>query len=164
MKSFVWNDEFEQQTKKNHIDNVWNPVNITIYCQPKYEYISQILKKSPYILNHRKKIHTTNKQKKKIKPNIMYDLSHFISVLSIVRHLFRPNKYLPIFERSNYMMGTSYSTARRFRITKNLFILKNRMQYRVCISVITFIFNQTLRYFLTTRLGNVSTFNLYCNN
>lgn len=164
----MWNRSFEttnsnNKQKKNHIDNVCNPVNITIYCQPKYEYISQILKKSPYILNHRKKIHTTNKQKK-IKPNKMYDLSHFISVLSIVRHLFRPNKYLLIFERSNYMMGTSYSTARRFRITENLFILKNRMQYRVCISVITFIFNQTLRYFLTTRFGNVSTFNLYCNN
>lgn len=163
MKSFVWNDEFEQQTKKNHIDNVWNPVNITIYCQPKYEYISQILKKKPIHFEPSQK-NTYNQQAKKIKPNKMYDLSHFISVLSIVRHLFRPNKYLPIFERSNYMMGTSYSTARRFWITKNLFILKNRMQYRVCISVITFIFNQTLRYFLTTRFGNVSTFNLYCNN
>lgn len=96
----MWNRSFEttnsnNKQKKNHIDNVWNPVNITIYCQPKYEYISQILKKAHTFWTIAK--NTYNQQAKKIKPNKMYDLSHFISVLSIVRHLFRPNKYFANF-------------------------------------------------------------------
>lgn len=162
MKSFVWNDEFEQQTKKKpHWQRMESSKHNNILSTQIRVYKPNIKKKPIHFEPSQK--NTYNQQAKKIKPNKMYDLSHFISVLSIVRHLFRPNKYLPIFERSNYMMGTSYSTARRFWITKNLFILKNRMQYHVCISVII-IFNQTLRYFLTTRLGNVSTFNLYCNN
>lgn len=147
----MWNRSFEttnsnnKQQKKPHWRMESSKHNNILSTQIRV-HKPNIKKKIPYILNHRKKYIQTTSKKNKTKQNVRFISFH---IGSLHRAPFVSSNYLPIFERSNSMMGTSYSTARRFWITKNLFILKNRMQYHVCISVII-IFNQTLRYFLNT--------------